>query len=610
MINGFKLNWRAWKIFWKIRPAYFVVSVFYALITTLKTYVLIYLSARFIFQLSNQASVNTLYRLVIIILLVTAILEISSNLLGRYQEYQETFINYDDKKIYLDKMMQMDYSDIDRQYVYDLYSQITQNDNLSGYGFRNSYQLFNQLVMTILQIIGGFSLSISLFVIKIPKVAVVNNDMINLMLIGSMLLLVVMSAVCVNKSKQCWVNYSKKIQFTNRIFSFYAYMSNQRFRAIDVRMYQQQENVADIYLSRKNYMTDDSPIVKNAKGKMGIWLVVSEGFIALLRLIVYFYVGIKAYLKAFDLGMVTQYIGAITKMFSGIADLFTIISDISVNGEFLKTTFEFIDIENKMYQGSLTTEKRSDRQYEIEFKNVSFKYPGTSNWVLKNVNLKFQIGKRLAIVGMNGSGKTTFIKLLCRLYDPDEGEILLNGINIKKYRYQDYIDIFSIVFQDFQLFAFPLGQNVAANKQYDEIKVTESLNKAGLSISNKQLMNHLDTYLYKDLNQDGIEISGGEAQKIAIARAIYKDAPFMILDEPTAALDPISEAEIYQRFDEITTDKTTIYISHRLSSCHFCDLIAVFDHGSIVQFGTHHELLQDATGMYYRLWKAQAQYYT
>ena len=228
---------------------------------------------------------------------------------------------------------------------------------------------------------------------------------------------------------------------------------------------------------------------------------------------------------------------------------------------------------------------------------------------MKNVSLKLKIGERLAIVGMNGSGKTTFIKLLCRLYDPCEGEILLNGINIKKYDYDEYMKLFSIVFQDFRLFSFSLGQNVAASVKYDNKRVEEALLNVGLEKRLKSMPDGTQTSLYKDFDEKGVEISGGEAQKIALARALYRSAPIIILDEPTAALDPVSEFEIYSRFDEIVGTKTAFYISHRLSSCRFCDEIVVFNEGRIIQKGSHEELLKDKAGKYYELWYSQAKYY-
>ncbi len=164
-------------------------------------------------------------------------------------------------------------------------------------------------------------------------------------------------------------------------------------------------------------------------------------------------------------------------------------------------------------------------------------------------SIKFNIGERLAVVGKNGSGKTTFIKLLCRLYDPVEGEIFLNGIDIKKYDYKEYLSLFSVVFQDFKIPAFPLGQNVAASMEYNKEKAEDALRRAGLSTLLEKLPYGLDTPVYTDFDKNGVDISGGEAQKVAIARALYHDTPFVILDEPTAALDPLAEYEIYSKFD-------------------------------------------------------------
>lgn len=200
--------------------------------------------------------------------------------------------------------------------------------------------------------------------------------------------------------------------------------------------------------------------------------------------------------------------------------------------------------------------------------------------------------------------------MLCRLYDPTEGEVLLNGVNIKKYDYDEYLAVFSVVFQDFKLFSFSLGENVAAGAIYDADSVVSALNQSGFGERLASMPDGINTPLYKDFDKSGIEISGGEAQKIALARALYKDAPFIILDEPTAALDPIAEYEIYSKFNEIVRNKTAVYISHRLSSCRFCDKIVAFDNGQIIQVGSHEELSSDKNGKYYELWHAQTQYYT
>lgn len=259
-------------------------------------------------------------------------------------------------------------------------------------------------------------------------------------------------------------------------------------------------------------------------------------------------------------------------------------------------------------EGGKAIEPDTSLPYTLELRDVSFRYPNTETWALRHVNMKFQVGSRLAVVGKNGSGKTTFIKLLCRLYDPTQGEILLNGIDIHKYSYRQYIDLFSVVFQDFQLLAFPLGQNVAAAVEVDKGRAARCLEMAGFGKRLAALPQGLETPLYKEFDESGVQVSRGEAQKIALARALYKDAPFVVLDEPTAALDPVAEMEVYENFDKIVGDKTAVYISHRLSSCRFCDDIAVFDHGHIVQQGSH-DALVEAPGKYQELWHAQAQYY-
>ncbi|MDE5820141.1 MAG: ABC transporter ATP-binding protein/permease [Lachnospiraceae bacterium] len=310
------------------------------------------------------------------------------------------------------------------------------------------------------------------------------------------------------------------------------------------------------------------------------------------------------------IGSMILYAGCLTNIFYKTVEVVIGCCDVSMTARKQVGILELLELSDEMYKGSLPMEKRSDHEYHIAFRNVSFKYPGSKEYALKNFSLELRVGERLAIVGRNGSGKTTMIKLLCRLYDPEEGEILVNGVDIKKFRHDEYAKLFSVVFQDYVLFALMLAENIAVDKEYDSEKVRRCLNDAGFGERLAEMgAKGIDSFLYKDYTDEGIEISGGEAQKLAIARALYKEAPFVLLDEPTAALDPIAEAEIYQNFDKITKEKTAIYISHRLSSCRFCDKIAVFDHGELVQTGSHEELLKDADGVYASLWHAQAKYY-
>ena len=341
------------------------------------------------------------------------------------------------------------------------------------------------------------------------------------------------------------------------------------------------------------------------EARMNQW---AEGINVLISGMIYLLLGIMALKRVISVGSICLYAGCITNFLWHFQKWNQQVSLLKMNTKYVKQYLDFMDIKNKKYEGTLPVEKRDDDKFMIEFENVSFHYPGSEKNVLENFSIRFNIGERLAVVGRNGSGKTTFIKLLCRLYDPTEGRILLNGIDIKKYDYKEYLSLFSVVFQDFQIPAFTLGQAVAASQEYDGEHVNDAVKKAGLSSLAARMPYGNETYLTKEFDKTGVNISGGEAQKLAIARALYHDTPFVILDEPTAALDPIAESEVYAKFDELIGTKTAVYISHRLSSCQFCNDILVIDDGKAVQRGSHEKLI-DEEGLYAKLWKIQAKYY-
>lgn len=325
--------------------------------------------------------------------------------------------------------------------------------------------------------------------------------------------------------------------------------------------------------------------------------------------ICYFFVTLLAVSGSVAAGMVVRYVACFERLVTALQAMIRDSQDFLMVARRQSTTMEYLDAEGSLYRGKLPVEKRSDDEYEIEFRNVSFRYPGSDVYALKNFSLKLKIGERMAVVGRNGSGKTTMIKLLSRLYDPTEGEILLNGIDIRKFDYHEYMRLFSIVFQDFSLFSFSLAKNVAGSEEYDPERVKDCLVRAGFGERLAELPDGIETIMGKEWEDRGILMSGGECQKIAIARALYKDSPFILLDEPTASLDPLAEFEVYSAFQEMVGSKTAVYISHRLSSCRFCNDIVVFDEGQIVQRGSHEELMQQTDGLYYELWSAQAEYY-
>ncbi len=329
---------------------------------------------------------------------------------------------------------------------------------------------------------------------------------------------------------------------------------------------------------------------------------------AFMQLASYAYVGLKAVFGLISAGKCIMYVSTYTKLVESITGISDDFVKIRMESQYLSYFYDFMGIQNKRYEGTIPTEKRDDNLFEIEFRDVSFKYANSEAWALRHVNQKITLGTKNAVVGKNGAGKTTFIKLLCRLYEPTEGQILLNGVDIRYYDYDEYAKLFAIVFQDFNLFSFALGENVSGSVDYDKGRAAKCLEEAGFGDRLAKMEKGLDTPLYQYSDENGVEISGGEAQKIAIARSLYKDAPFVIMDEPTSALDPVAEYEIYQNFDKMVEGKTSIYISHRMSSCRFCDNIIVFDEGKIVEQGSH-EKLMDAGGLYSELWNAQAQYY-
>lgn len=607
------LHLRAVKDVNRIAPGVFLSAVLWSAAEALSPYATIWLSAQLINELASSRRVEMLMRWAILIVTITALLGLVKAVLNRWHDARAGMFYKLYHNLFTEKFLTMDFADADDQKTRDLFTQIQQSSNWGGWGFNYLDMYVSWMTQAVVGVLGAVALTVSLFTQRVPETAgsltLLNHPLFVVALIGVLLGVTLLRPFINNKAYAGWGALAEMSRFGNRVFNHFTWsFCEETEKAEDIRMYRQID-LADHYAKTANVFSCGTAFSRFMYTTMGGCNALVAGISVLFSAAVYVFVCLKAWAGAFGVGSVTQYVGAVTALSHNVSRLLSTIGHMKTNAGFLKTVYEFLDIPNSMYQGSLTTEKRADRQYEVEFRDVSFKYPGSDVWALRHVNMKFKVGKRLAIVGENGSGKTTFIKLLCRLYDPQEGSILLNGIDIRKYRYDDYMNIFSVVFQDFKLICQPLGANVAGSMEYDRDRVQRALIDAGFGERLATMENGLDTMLYKDLTEDGVDVSGGEAQKIAIARALYKDAPFIILDEPTAALDPIAEAEIYAKFSEISGDRTAIYISHRLSSCKFCDEIAVFHEGAVIQQGTHEALVADEDGKYHALWHAQAQYY-
>jgi ATP-binding cassette subfamily B protein len=385
-----------------------------------------------------------------------------------------------------------------------------------------------------------------------------------------------------------------------RNFTAYNYRNGKSIRLYNEQRLIEEKHLKSHEIIMKKYRKYFADVTK--------WVLVMNSIDIVAYLILYAFAIFRAVNGAMTAGEVVAFVMYFTRIQYALENVSENFGSMLTKSQMWTQVFEFLDIPDEKYKGTIPTEKRDDNEYEFEFRHVYFKYPDSEQYVLQDINLKWRIGEKMALVGRNGCGKSTLVKLLCRLYDPTEGEITLNGIDIRKYKYEEYMNLFSVVFQDSKLFSFSLAENVAADTEYDPERVEDCVRRAGLSQRLDSMDKGIETCLYKDFDEQGVEISGGEAQKIMLARAIYKGAPFIVLDEPTAALDPISEHDIYTKFNGIVGTRTAIYISHRLSSCRFCDEITVMQDGQIAERGSHEELLS-CDGIYSELWNAQAEYY-
>ncbi len=373
----------------------------------------------------------------------------------------------------------------------------------------------------------------------------------------------------------------------------------------DIRIYDLKNILIDKFKKFRGERIDISNDVQEKQLKVKIVDVI---LLVIRECVVYGYLIYNVLFTGMGIGDFTMYFSTINGFGDWMKGILDDLANIKAQNMYLDDMREFLEIKSENKEK--TRDIPIDSSYEIEFKNVSFKYPKTDKYIYKNLSLKIKKGQRLAIVGINGAGKTTFVKLLCRLYEPTSGEILINGVNIKDFSKEEYYKILSVVFQDIKTFAFTVAENVSLEnlEEVDREKVLHCIEKAGVGDKINSLQKGIDTSLLKILDGEGVELSGGENQKLALARALYKNGKIVILDEPTSALDAVAEYNIYKGFDELIGDKTAIYISHRLASTKFCDVIAFFENGEIVEYGTHEELLKK-NGKYSDMFNIQAQYY-
>lgn len=410
-------------------------------------------------------------------------------------------------------------------------------------------------------------------------------------------------------------NYFKKYQNKfyqgliplNRRYGYYLMLNLEDNLQKDLRVYHLNPMITNSVIKFNQEINNELTVFARKQGTLSglqkVINVIQSGF-------VYLFVALRVFTDKFgkkiSLGDFTMYVSSAISFTRTFDTFFFSVFEFMLMLDYLDPFLEFMELKDaKVGHGKEILEEIKN----ITFENVTFKYQKSDKIILDNVSFTINKGEKISIVGLNGAGKTTLIKLLCRLYQPDQGKIMINGIDIWDYDYQSYIDKLSAVFQDFKLLAYSIKDNIIGNKSYDHNKLESIINQVGLHQKISELPHGIDTVLNKAYDEEGIELSGGQGQKVAIARALYKDSQIVILDEPTSALDPLAEAEIYEHFNELVLDKTAIYISHRMSSSVFCDRVLIIDNGKVSDFDTHAHLMQKKNSLYYKLFTSQAENY-
>ncbi|MGN1109870.1 MAG: ABC transporter ATP-binding protein [Oscillospiraceae bacterium] len=512
---------------------------------------------------------------------------LNSQLTIHLEKYEDKFLNYMSEEISL-RCMDIDFALTENKEALDQIQKAREGKDWSG-GIHGIARAFFTIIENVIKIAG------------VVTVLAVNAPWL-LLIIG---VLLGVSTLLNARKNRIEVKYFSDLAKVDRVWGYVLFeLEDFRFGK-DIRLY----GAAGTLLAKSAEQIKRLYDFDRKKADERFPLDVLDAAVSALRDFgTYIYLGILAIFGKITIGTFSQLTTAGGTLNASLQGVVFGLQDIVKRCNFGYEVVKLMEYPPYLEKGTKRVENLS-KPHEIEFRNVSFSYPNTGVQVLKNVSIKIKAGERLSVVGLNGAGKTTFIKLLCRLYDTDEGEILLDGVNIREYDYDEYMKLFSVVFQDFKLLAFTAQDNILLGKEDSPKRVDELFEKVGILNKINSLPNGRDTMMFRQFDKNGVQLSGGEQQKLAIARALYKDAPVVILDEPTAALDPVAEYEIYCRFNELVGGKTAVYISHRLSSCKFCDRIAVFSDCTIKEFGTHEELVHKPDGIYAEMFRAQAQYY-
>lgn len=574
-------------IAWKHYKGFFFCGTVNIILKVVQPFVSIMMTPLILDELLGDRNIQKLLLYVSVIAIggtfLALMCSITDVVLEKYDEKMENFFT---EKMSL-RVMELDFQlTEDKKALDQIEKARTGMDWYSGGVYGMSLQVF-QMIANALKIVGV----VLLIIMNAPVLFAVTA------------FLLIINTLINARKNVIEIEAFNRLSKLNRVFSYLGWELVDFRYGKDIRLY----DAADMMVEKWNGYNRES--LGNWKWQADALLpldVIRIAFDAIKDFCTYLYLGILVIMGKITIGTFSQMMSAGSTLNSSMQGLIMNIQELIKRTNYAYEYVKFMDYPAAIKKGSRTVETKP---HTIEFKNVSFSYPNTDNKVLDGVNITLRPGEHLSVVGLNGAGKTTFIKLLCRLYDTTEGEILLDGINIKEYDYNQYLSLFSPVFQDFNLLAFSVRDNIVLDQTYQEKDLNALIEQVGLTDKIDTLGRGIDTMVSKFFDENGIEPSGGEQQKIAIARALFKKSPVVIMDEPTAALDPVAEYDIYRQFNTLVGQKTAIYISHRLSSCKFCDRIAVFSEGRIKEYGTHDELVSKPNGIYAEMFAAQAQYY-
>ena len=580
------------KMAWSVSPDYIILLIVQSLTSAAKLWLNIILPKFLIDELLGTKEMSTILLFGGLIILNNVGMAWLEKFYNRQIEVKKEYMRRTMTERMAEKIMNLEYSYLEDPYYLDLKERA-----VFAIGNQNAIA---QIVTVVSQVFSGAVTLIGLLSI----IATLGPVMIVVLAFGIAAILLLYK----NMSKTL-VEVMQSIIPINRKFGYYMELENEKQYQKDIRLYHMQ-NMITKQLSKFTEETCDrfDDMYKKQGQTFGGINVVNDAIAA----ICYVYVGLRTLSDRFgsriSIGSLTMYVSAavnfsasVVAFGTAVVELFQVLSFLDPYLEFMSLKEETIEEGKEKFEGPVET---------VEFSHVTFTYPKAEKPVLKDVSFSIHKGEKISIVGLNGAGKSTLVKLICRMYRADGGEIKINGKNIYDYDYMSYMNAISAVFQDYRLFNFTIAENISCQEQnVDKEKINHLIDEVGLREKINSLKDGVNSRFGKEYDENGIEMSGGEGQKTAIARALYKEASMVILDEPASALDPIAEAEIYEKFNSLVQDKTAIYISHRMSSSVFCDRILIIDGGTVADFDTHENLMKKTDSLYYKLFHSQAENY-